>query len=80
VVLGARMLLVAPVADAISADPSLRRIIAAAITTITASLGHLAVGVGVVGLVVGVIAGLAGLRAGGPQRPPRPRPRSLAGG
>jgi hypothetical protein len=79
-VLGARMLLVAPVADAISADPSLRRIIAAAITTITASLGHLAVGVGVVGLVVGVIAGLAGLRAGGPQRPPRPRPRSLAGG
>jgi hypothetical protein len=77
-VLGARALLVAPVADAISADPSLRRIIAAAITTITASLGHLAVGVGVVGLVVGVIAGLAGLRAGGPQRPPRPR--SLAGG
>jgi hypothetical protein len=79
-VLGARSLLVAPVADAISADPSLRRIIAAAVTTITASLGHLAVGVGVVGLAVGVIAGLAGLRAGGSRRSPRPRPRRLAGG
>jgi len=63
-VLGSRALLAAPVADAISADPSLRRVIAAAITTITTSLGHLAVGVGVVGLIVGVIAGLAGLRAG----------------
>jgi hypothetical protein len=77
-VLGARALLVAPVADAISADPSLRRVIAAAITTITASLGHLAVGVGVVGLVVGVVAGLAGLTAGGARR--SPRPRSLVGG
>jgi hypothetical protein len=78
-VLGARALLVAPVADAISADPSLRRIIAAAITTITASLGDLAVGVGIGGLFLGVIAGLAGLTAGGSPQP-RPRPRSLARG
>jgi hypothetical protein len=77
-VLGARALLVAPVADAISADPSLRRVIAAAMTTITASLGHLAVGVGVVGLVVGAVAGLAGLTAGGARR--SPWPRSLVGG
>jgi hypothetical protein len=77
-VLGARALLVAPVADAISADPSLRRVIAAAITTITASLSHLAVGVGVVGLVVGVVAGLAGRTAGGSRR--SPRPGSLVGG
>jgi hypothetical protein len=71
-VLGARALLVAPVADAISGDPSLRRLIAAAITTITASLAHLAVRVGVVGLVVGVIAGLTRLISGGPRRSPSP--------
>jgi hypothetical protein len=59
-VIGARALLLRPAADALSGDPSLRRVIAAAISTITASLGNLAVVVGVVGLVVGVIAGLAG--------------------
>jgi hypothetical protein len=73
-VLGGRALLVTPVADAISSNPSLRSIIAATITTITASLGHLAVGVGVAGLVVAVIAGLAGLTTGGLRR------RSLARG
>ncbi len=63
-VLGARALLAAPAADVISADPALRRIIAAALTTVTGSLGALAAGVGGVGLVVGVVAGLAGLRSG----------------
>ena len=67
-VLGARALLVTPAADAISANPSLRSVIAATITTITTSLGHLAVGVGVAGLVVAVIAGLAGLTPGGLRR------------
>lgn len=62
-VLAARALLAAPAANAISDDPSLRRVIAAAITTVTGSLGHLAIGVGIVGLVVGVIATLIGLRA-----------------
>jgi hypothetical protein len=65
--LGARALLVTPVADSISANRSLRTVIAAAITTITSSLGHLALGIGVVGLVVAVIAGLTGLRAGRPR-------------
>lgn len=68
-VLAARALLVTPVADTISADPSLRSVIGAAITAITASLGHLAVLVGVVGFVVAVVgAGLAGLNT-------RPRQR-----
>jgi hypothetical protein len=82
VVLLARALLVTPVADAISADPSLRRVIGATITTTTTSLVHSAVIVGVVGLVVALIAGLAGLggrRAGdlAPTRSfsSRPRPR-----
>ena len=78
-VLGARALLVTPVAHAISSDPVLQRIIAAAVTTVTASLAHLALGVGVAGLVVGVIAGLAGLMPKGAQRSARPRTRSLAG-
>lgn len=63
-VLGARALLVAPAAAAISADPAVRRIIAAIITTVTGSLGDVAIGVCGVGLVVGVIAGLAALRSG----------------
>jgi hypothetical protein len=67
-VLGARSLLATPVADAISNQPSLRRVFAAALTAITASLGHLALGVGAVGLVVAAIAGLAGL-----SRRPLPR-------
>ena len=57
-VLAARALLVTPAADAISSNTSLRSIIAATITTITGSLGHLALGVGAVGLVVSVVAGL----------------------
>jgi hypothetical protein len=61
VVLLARALLVTPVAHAISADPSLQRVIAATITTTTTSLAHSAVIVGVIGLVVALIAGLAGL-------------------
>jgi hypothetical protein len=61
VVLLARALLVTPVANAISADPSLRRVIAATITTTTTSLAHSAVVVGVAGIVVALIAGLAGL-------------------
>jgi hypothetical protein len=66
-VLGARALLVTPTADALSTDPLERRIIAAAIPTITSSLGHLAVGVGIAGLIVAVIAALAGFRARGPR-------------
>jgi hypothetical protein len=61
VVLLARALLVTPVAHAISADPSLQRVIAATITTTTTSLARSAVIVGVIGLVVALIAGLAGL-------------------
>jgi hypothetical protein len=82
-VLLVRALLVTPVANAISADPSLRRVIAATITTSTTSLVRSAVIVGVVGLVVALIAGLAGL--GGSRRrddlaptrsfSSRPRPR-----
>jgi hypothetical protein len=63
-VLAARALLVTPAADALSGDPLVRRIIAAAIPTITTSMGHLAVGVVVGGLVAALIAGLAGLRTG----------------
>lgn len=63
----ARALLVTPVADAVSADPSLRPIIAATITTITSSLGHVALGVGVAGLVVAGVAALAGLGANRPR-------------
>jgi hypothetical protein len=68
-VLGARALLVTPAADAISGDPSLRRVIAAAVTTITASLGHVALVVGIVGLVIAGSTGLAG------QLSRRPQPR-----
>jgi hypothetical protein len=60
-VLLVRALLVTPVAHAISADPSLQRVIAATITTTTTSLARSAVIVGVIGLVVALIAGLAGL-------------------
>ena len=63
-VLGARALLATPVADAVSANPSLRPIIASAITVVTSPLAHLAIGVGVVGLGVAVIAWLAGFRPG----------------
>jgi hypothetical protein len=84
-VLLGRALLVTPVANAVSADPSLRRVIAAAITTTTTSLAHTAVIVGVVGLVVALAAGLAGIAGLGGRRaddlPPtrsfssHPRPR-----
>lgn len=69
-VLVARALLATPLADAISADPSQRHIIAAALPIITASLGHIALIVGVVGLFVGAVAGLAGL-LGAPAKPTR---------
>jgi hypothetical protein len=82
VVLLVRALLVTPVANAISADPSLRRVIAATITTTTTSLAHSAVIVGAVGLGVALIAVLAGLGGRrGDDLPPtrsfssRPQPR-----
>lgn len=60
-VLAARALLVTPVADAVSGSSVLRPLIAASITTVTSSLAHIAVVVGIVGLAVAVIAGVAGL-------------------
>jgi hypothetical protein len=76
-ILLARALLVTPVANAISADPLLRHVIGAAITTTTTSLAHMAVIVGVVGLVVALIAGLAGL--GGLRADDRPHNLPPAG-
>jgi hypothetical protein len=63
-VLGARALLVTPVADAFSSDPLLRTIIAATVTTVTSSLNRLALGVCAAGLAVALLAGLAGLITG----------------